>query len=74
MALIPEWRRAWRMASMQAMTLATAIQGAWLYVPEDLKSTLPPNVVHWASIVLLAAGIVGRLVDQPKVRDPQPQA
>ena len=68
MKLIPNWRRSWRMFSVQAMALAAAIQGAWPLMPDDLKATLPPMLVHWVSIALLAAGIVGRLVDQPKVK------
>lgn len=37
-------------------------------VPEDMKATLPPTLVHWVSVVLLVAGIVGRMVAQPKVK------
>ena len=64
MNLIPEWKKAHRMLSVQAMALATAIQGIWPTIPVDLKSTLPSNLVHWVSIALLVAGIFGRLVDQ----------
>lgn len=68
MKLIDNWKRAHRMLSIQAMTLAAAIQGAWPAMPEDLKTALPPHLVHWVSIGLLVAGIVGRLLDQPKVK------
>lgn len=67
--LIPQWRRAWRMFSVQAMSLAAAIQGTWTLLPEDMRASLPPALVHWASVALLLAGIVGRLIDQPKVRE-----
>lgn len=70
--LIPQWRRAWRMFSIQAMTLAAAIQGAWPTIPDDMKATLPPTLVHWVSLALLVAGIAGRLVDQPKVTHEDP--
>lgn len=66
--LIPNWRRAHRMLSVQAMTLAGAIQATWPLIPEDMKATLPPALVHWVSVALLVVGILGRLVDQPKVR------
>lgn len=69
MRLIPNWKRCYRMFSVQAMALAGAIQGAWPMVPDDMKATLPPTLVHWASVVLLVAGIVGRMVDQPKVKE-----
>lgn len=68
MKLIPNWRRSWRMFSVQAMTLAAAIQGAWPAIPGDMKSSLPPTLVHWVSLALLLAGIAGRLVDQPKTK------
>lgn len=58
------WKTAHRMFSVQAMALAAAIQGTWPLVPEDLKSSLPPTLVHWVSVALLVAGIAGRLVDQ----------
>ena len=64
MKLIDNWKRAHRMLSMQAMTLALAIHGAWLSIPDDLKTSLPPHLVNWVSIGLLVAGIAGRLVSQ----------
>lgn len=68
MKLIANWRKAYRMLSIQAMAFATAIQGAWMFIPEDMKATIPPTVVQWVTMGLLAFGIVGRLVDQPKVK------
>jgi hypothetical protein len=68
MKLIANWRKAYRMLSIQAMAFATAIQGAWVFIPEDMKATIPPTVVQWVTMGLLAFGIAGRLVDQPKVK------
>jgi hypothetical protein len=64
MKLIDNWHKAHRMLSVQAMALAAAIQGAWPTIPEDLKAAIPAVWVHWVSLALLVAGIVGRLVDQ----------
>lgn len=64
MKLVPEARRAWRWFSVQAMTLAGSLQGAWLAVPDDLRANVPKHLVHWITIALLVAGIVGRLVQQ----------
>jgi hypothetical protein len=64
MKLVPEARRAWRWFSVQAMTLAGSLQGAWLAVPDDLRTKVPGNMVHVLTVVLLVAGIVGRLVQQ----------
>jgi len=68
MKLIANWRKAYKMLSIQAMAFATAIQGAWVFIPEDMKASIPPTVVQWVTMGLLAFGIVGRLVDQPKVK------
>jgi hypothetical protein len=68
MKLITNWRKAYRMLSVQAMTLATTIQGVWMLVDADMRATIPTNVVQWLTIGLLIFGIVGRLVDQPKTK------
>lgn len=62
--LVDNARNAWRWVSMQAMTAALAVQGAWAFVPEDMKTSIPPHIVQWLTLALLAFGIVGRLVKQ----------
>ena len=69
MNLIPEWRRAWRMLSVQAMTAAGVLQVAWATDAEAVKAILPPSWVPWVTAGLLVFGIYGRLVKQPKVSD-----
>ena len=69
MQLIPEWKKCLRMFSVQAMTLAVAIQGAWAFLPPDMLASIPDNWVQAITITLLVLGVIGRLVDQPKVRD-----
>ena len=66
MKLVDDAKQAWRWFSVQAMTLAAAIQGAWVFVPDDMRATLPPGAVQWLTIGLLAMGVAGRLVDQKK--------
>lgn len=66
MKLIENWRQAWRFFSVQAQALALTVLGAWQVMPDDLRAALPPNVVYAVSMVLLVAGIVGRVVSQPK--------
>lgn len=64
MKMVPNVGRAWRWFSVQAMVLATAVQGAWLALPAEMKATVPDRLVMAATIVLLVLGVVGRLVDQ----------
>lgn len=67
MKLIPEWRKAWRMLSVQAMALAAVIQGAWVALPPDLIAQVPQEISRGVTLALLALGIAGRLVKQDKV-------
>jgi len=64
MKLVDNAKSAWRWISVQAMTAALALQGAWAALPDDMRSSVPANVVQWATFVLLALGIGGRLVKQ----------
>ena len=68
MKLIANWKKAWRMLSVQAMTLAGAVQGGWLFIPSDMRSSIPESTVQMVTLSLLGLGVVGRLVDQPKTK------
>lgn len=63
--LVEDWRNAWGWISVKCMALAGAIQGAWLFIPEDMKASIPANVVQYATLALLAVGVAGRLTKQP---------
>ena len=64
MKLVDNWKNCWRWFSTQAMVLAGAIQGAWLFVPDDLRSTIPPHWLQGITIALMCMGVAGRLVKQ----------
>ena len=66
--LIPEWRNAWRMLSVQIAALAIA----WGTVPPDVQALLLEFVGIPAGRVPAVLGlllIVGRLVSQPRVKE-----
>ena len=67
MKLIPEWRKAWRMVSVQAMALAATIQAAWIALPPDMIAQVPQDIARGVTLALLGLGVVGRLVKQDKV-------
>ena len=69
MKLIDEWKSAYKMFSVNAMALAAAIQGTWVSLDETVRSELPKDIVHYATIALLVAGIGGRLVKQTPPED-----
>lgn len=70
MKLIPNWRKAWRMFSVQAQAGALTTIGAWQALPDDLRAAIPQAVALGIAGVLLVAGIAGRLIDQPKTKEP----
>jgi hypothetical protein len=70
MKLIDEWRAAHKMVSVQAMSAALAVQGAWAQIPPDMKSSIPPQVVTYLTLGLIVLGIVGRFIKQEKVSGP----
>jgi hypothetical protein len=63
--LVENARHAWKWLSMQCMAGATALQGAWLMAPDDMKASLPPHLVSGICIALLVIGMIGR-VQAPK--------
>lgn len=69
MTLISNWRKCLRMFSVQAMLVAGAIQGAWVFIPPDMQATIPDGWVRVLTIALLALGVIGRLVNQPRVSE-----
>lgn len=67
MKLIPNWRRAWRMVSVQCQATAIAVLGGWQSLEPELKAHIPAWAVLTLAVGLLVAGIVGRLVQQDSV-------
>ena len=67
MKLIPQWKKALRMFSVQAMVLAGAIQGAWVALPHEMKASISDDWMRYITIALMVAGVIGRLVVQPTV-------
>jgi hypothetical protein len=64
MMFVDNAKRAWRWFSVQAMVVAAAMQGAWVFIPDDMRTSIPHGLVQGATIGLLALGVAGRLVQQ----------
>ncbi len=64
MKLVPDWRRAWRWFSVQALALQGIAGAAWLAVPDDMRAAVPPDWLAVAAVALTVLGILGRIVDQ----------
>lgn len=64
MKLVENWRDAWKWLSMHCMIVAGALQGAWVYVPDDMKQMVPRHLVSVLTMILLGLGVAGRLIKQ----------
>ena len=64
MKLVPDWRKAWRWLSVQAMALQGIVAVSWISVPDDMRAAVPPQWLAFAAIVLTVFGIVGRVIKQ----------
>ena len=64
MKIVEDAKRWWRWFSMQAMLAAAAIQGAWIFIPSEMRDSFPKNWIQGFTVALLVLGIAGRLVQQ----------
>lgn len=62
--LVDNAKQAWRWISVQCMVASAALQGAWVFMPDDLKAGLNPKLVSGVAMVLLLVGVIGRLKKQ----------
>lgn len=69
MKLIDNATKAWRMFSVQAMSLALVVQAVWVELPADLRDSLDSATVRYITIGLLVAGVLGRLVKQDAIHE-----
>lgn len=64
MRLVDDWKEAYKWISMNSMLATVTVSGAWVAIPDDLRASMPHDIVHWVAISLLMLGIAGRLVKQ----------
>lgn len=64
--LVEDWKQAWKWLSINCMALAAAVQGAWLYIPEDMRQSIPNKYITGVTFALMVLGVLGRLVRQGK--------
>lgn len=62
--LVDDWRKALGWVSVRCMLFAGAIQGAWMFIPDDMKQSIPHDIVSRITIALLGMGVFGRVVKQ----------
>ena len=79
MTLIPAWRKAYKMFSVQALALIGALQVAAASAPNGLMALHVPkltgvtwaDLLGWLTFAAALLGAIGRLVDQGVSEAPQ---
>lgn len=67
MKLIPEWRRAWRMFSVQAQAIGVALCATYVQMYDQLKDTFPPIWMASLTACIFSIGLIGRVFKQKSV-------
>lgn len=73
MKLIPEWRKFWRMTSVQ-LAIAGAVLNAAAAAWSVFQGAVDPLVFASVNMVLSVAVAIARVVQQSKLRDQDPPA
>lgn len=60
-ALIPDWKQAWRWASVRLMALGAAWQFALVSVPPQIRHELPDWLVQYGAMICFGAALYGRV-------------
>lgn len=68
--VVPDWRESYKWISIWCWGIASALQGTWVALPDDLKAGISPTWVNVIALVLGVAGFIGRYIDQPPVLKP----
>lgn len=71
--LVPYWRRWYRMLSNQAKVAAGAVLAGWQAMPPEWQDKIPASVVVGLACALLVLGVVGSLVQQPRLHETRPK-
>lgn len=64
MKLIPNWREAWRMHSMQVFAVLAFLSMVWEELPPEVKDLIPETWRPYAVAFVALAGMILRLRDQ----------
>lgn len=62
--LVPEWRRALRMFSVQMNLLGTGLSTVYATMYDKLKESVTPKVVMYITITVFVLSVLARLIDQ----------
>jgi hypothetical protein len=62
--LVKDWHTCHKWLSMQFLAVSVALQGAFMVMPQEMRSALPDWATRASAIALLVCAVLGRLLDQ----------
>ncbi len=62
--LIENWKKCWKMFSVQAMTIGVAMSSTYGAMFDQLKETIPPSIMAFITATIFAIGIIARIKKQ----------
>jgi hypothetical protein len=62
--VVKDWKSRIKDFSTISLGLGTALQGAWLVFPEDLKAGLPAKTIGYVLGAILVWGLAGKFIIQ----------
>lgn len=66
MELIPDWKQAYKFASMKLMGLASVFGSVWIMIPDDLRHRVPDSWAMGILVSMTVLGMIGRIVQKPE--------
>jgi len=69
MTLVENASSWWKMFSMQAQVMNTALLVSWQTLPTTLQTILPVQYLLIIAVILLVLGMIGRMVKQNNIND-----
>ena len=78
MQLIPNWRDAWRMTSVNLPAIGLgiltileaapdAILSIWAVLPIEVRASIDPDHIRYAGYAVIAIGVASRIIRQPRL-------
>jgi len=64
MTLIEEWKQCWRLLSVQANAIGSAMAVGYASMYDQLKESFPPKYMMAITAAVFILGIIGRVVAQ----------
>ena len=67
MKLVKDWKNWPKWFSTWFEAASAAFLQVWAVLPADIRATIPVDWLKWGGVVLIVAGSISKIIDQPKL-------